>query len=568
MTKTPKTITTAKALEALGTHPIPRILHQTYRDENIPANLRPLQETWLKHNPHWQYRFWSDTDIREFIAEHYADFLQTFDGYPSNIMRVDAFRYLLLYHHGGIYADLDFECLKPMDALLAEQDIFLIPEPEEHVSKHKSQVRNLDYVASNALMASAPGHPFWHKVIELLKNSSNNPEVLDATGPFMLTYAHSSFSPRIPLANPRHFDGLLSDDDGRVGGRSNATTQDVELYARHHWAGTWWKRPPLIQLLARIVRSMQYALLQRLSYNYKIRDYVKLNDNLYTTGVKDCLDKSSLPKSCPVMILDRGKIIGEENYYLNDDSADSSRLISSPLISPPLISALLVTKDRPELAWRAVECFMQQSYPNKELVIIDEGGYEFKQKLQEANLLETSNIAYHRNEEKTTLGTLRNRAIGLAQGEYICQWDDDDLYHKHRLSHQLDVCIKNDAAACFLLRQMLWNVAGSNLATSGYRLWEGTILAKKDLMFKYAKWVRGEDSVPVYRLASKRKIVALDLPELYIYHIHGNNTWDTSHMSKIWSGATRYYNLEQDLADKLNALSGDYPHLTAINPQK
>ncbi|MCH9665145.1 MAG: glycosyltransferase, group 2 family protein, partial [Gammaproteobacteria bacterium] len=233
------------------TSSIPRILHQTYRDDKIPAKLATLQSSWLKHNPHWQYRFWSDNDIREFIAEHYADFLEVFDAYPHNIMRVDAFRYLLLHHHGGIYADLDFECLLPMDELLADQDILLIPEPEEHINKHKPRVRNLDYVVSNALMASVPGHPFWREVVELLKKSANNPDVLDATGPFILTYAHKDFTPTIPLANPRNFDGLLSDDHGKVGGRTEGVAQDVAtdtpanipMYARHHWAGTWWKRP-------------------------------------------------------------------------------------------------------------------------------------------------------------------------------------------------------------------------------------------------------------------------------------------------------------------------------------
>ncbi|MCH9664584.1 MAG: hypothetical protein K0U41_01910, partial [Gammaproteobacteria bacterium] len=98
----------------------------------------------------------------------------------------------------------------------------------------------------------------------------------------------------------------------------------------------------------------------------------------------------------------------------------------------------------------------------------------------------------------------------------------------------------------------------------GYRLWEGTILAKKSLMFNYAKWARGEDSLPVYRLASKRKIIALDLPELYVYNIHGNNTWNNDHMSKIWNGATRYFNYEQDRLAKLKALGSDYPHLATF----
>ncbi len=580
---------------------IPRILHQTYKDDKIPAKLATLQSSWLKHNPHWQYRFWSDKDIREFIAEHYADFLDIFDTYPHNIMRVDAFRYLLLYHHGGIYADLDFECLLPMDELLADQDILLIPEPEKHMHKQKPRERNLDYVVSNALMASVPGHPFWREVVELLKKSANSPDILDATGPFMLTYAHKDFIPTIPLANPRNFDGLLSDDHGKVGGRTKRAAKDaildvrldspanIPMYARHHWAGTWWKRPLIIHIGVNIVRSLRDFSLRFLSHNHRIRHYVNCHHSRYyadnTSDTADTGDtgKNCLPKSSRCITIERSKIIGDDLYNWDDllNNLDVSRdnhqvTPQNQPITPQQnqsinmyqkihkVSALLVTKDRPQLAWRAVECFIAQDYPNKELIILDEGGYELQEMLHKSDLMEQHNISYHRNEQPTTLGTLRNRSIRLASGEYICQWDDDDLYHKQRISYQLAACIKNNAAASFLLRQVLLNVSGGNLAISGYRLWEGTILAKKSLMFNYAKWARGEDSLPVYRLASKRKIIALDLPELYVYNMHGNNTWNNDHMSKIWNSATRYFNYEQDRLAKLKALGGDYPHLATF----
>ena len=47
-------------------------------------------------------------------------------------MRVDAVRYFLRYHYGGVYADLDFEALKPLDALLVEKDLVLGQEPAAH----------------------------------------------------------------------------------------------------------------------------------------------------------------------------------------------------------------------------------------------------------------------------------------------------------------------------------------------------------------------------------------------------------------------------------------------------
>ena len=61
---------------------------------------------------------WTDASSREFIANEYPWFLDTFDGYTYPIQRADAIRYFVLYHYGGIYVDLDIGCLRPMDDLL------------------------------------------------------------------------------------------------------------------------------------------------------------------------------------------------------------------------------------------------------------------------------------------------------------------------------------------------------------------------------------------------------------------------------------------------------------------
>ena len=37
---------------------------------------------------------------------------EIYDNYDVNIKRVDAVRYFYLYHFGGLYVDLDFECIK------------------------------------------------------------------------------------------------------------------------------------------------------------------------------------------------------------------------------------------------------------------------------------------------------------------------------------------------------------------------------------------------------------------------------------------------------------------------
>jgi hypothetical protein len=52
-------------------------------------------------------QLWTEKASREFIEKEYPWFLQTYDVYRYPVQRVDAVRYFLLLHYGGIYLDLD-----------------------------------------------------------------------------------------------------------------------------------------------------------------------------------------------------------------------------------------------------------------------------------------------------------------------------------------------------------------------------------------------------------------------------------------------------------------------------
>ena len=40
-----------------------------------------------------------------------------YDAYSLNIKRVDAIRYFLLFHYGGVYMDADFACVRSLDTM-------------------------------------------------------------------------------------------------------------------------------------------------------------------------------------------------------------------------------------------------------------------------------------------------------------------------------------------------------------------------------------------------------------------------------------------------------------------
>lgn len=148
--------------------PIPRLLHQTWKTNVPPAELVPYIESWRVHNPGWGYKMWNDTAALSFLEEEYPWFHKHIENFKSGVEKADILRYFILYHFGGVYADLDMECLRPWEPLLARHDrsmqCALGAEPHAHAKKQGE--RNL--LLCNALMISAPKHPFWEAVFNAL----------------------------------------------------------------------------------------------------------------------------------------------------------------------------------------------------------------------------------------------------------------------------------------------------------------------------------------------------------------------------------------------------------------
>ncbi|WP_245493384.1 glycosyltransferase [Mesorhizobium sp. M4B.F.Ca.ET.013.02.1.1] len=165
---------------------IPKILHQTWKTDSIPARFQAYVESWKRLHPGWTVMFWNDRMLLEFVARHYPDFLPTFCSYSQGVLRADAGRYLLLHHFGGVYADIDCECVAPFDLLTGEDRIVVCREPDTH-ARVQAGFRGLPYLLFNGTIASPPGHPFWLHLLSFLPGLAHAKEAIDATGPSVMT---------------------------------------------------------------------------------------------------------------------------------------------------------------------------------------------------------------------------------------------------------------------------------------------------------------------------------------------------------------------------------------------
>jgi glycosyltransferase involved in cell wall biosynthesis len=111
------------------------------------------------------------------------------------------------------------------------------------------------------------------------------------------------------------------------------------------------------------------------------------------------------------------------------------------------ISCVMVTLGRLPRLYQSIECYLRQTYPYKELIILSQGSEANNQQIKEyLYQLNRSDIVFQEAPVRLSLGAMRNLSCELATGTVICQWDDDDLYHPERLIHQYKALISNTRA--------------------------------------------------------------------------------------------------------------------------
>lgn len=209
-----------------------------------------------------------------------------------------------------------------------------------------------------------------------------------------------------------------------------------------------------------------------------------------------------------------------------------------------MISCLCVTRgDRPALLAEAVGDFARQSHVPRELVILHDGGDSLHARLAAlAARWPEAVIRIEAAPPGLTLGALRNRALAAARGAWVCQWDDDDRYHRRRLDLQFEAAAAEGADAAFLVDQLHWFEADALLCWDDWErepyplnLIQGTVLARRDAMPPYPDLPRGEDTLQTHALLrSGARIARLrGAGWCYVYRCHGGNVWDLAHHRAI-----------------------------------
>jgi hypothetical protein len=198
---------------------VPRKLHQIWIGPNSPPTA--FLETWQAKHPDWEYQCWRESDIDSLGLENRA----TYDAlYQQGLYAgaADIARAEILYQHGGVYADADSECVRPLDgAEFMDSEFWIVREDREPQP----------FLLSNAFVGAERRSKPLRALIDSLATVPDLEPSWTTTGPLRWTYALRDTEPAIVEPQAFYTHNVYGE-----------TIADGGKYARHEF-GKLYKRP-------------------------------------------------------------------------------------------------------------------------------------------------------------------------------------------------------------------------------------------------------------------------------------------------------------------------------------
>lgn len=127
-----------------------------------------------------------------------------------------------------------------------------------------------------------------------------------------------------------------------------------------------------------------------------------------------------------------------------------------------LVSAVIITHNRLALLKKAIKSAENQTYPNIEIIIVDDASTDGTKEYIEKCIEDGSPYKYYYIEKKDSKGGNHARNIGIAgsNGEYVAFLDDDDEWLETKVEKQVQCLDNNPGVGLVSCASIFVNSAG------------------------------------------------------------------------------------------------------------
>jgi mannosyltransferase OCH1-like enzyme len=206
---------------------IPKIIIQTWKTKKLPDQFVLWSSTWKKMNPDFTFLFFDDNDCFKFVFKNYPEYIDLYESL-SNIEKADIFRYLALHKYGGVYADIDTACFKPIGPLLELFNKSVITgieyeNPQQYLQWFIACPKNSNLMIE---LVNEVNNRMWLRPFKSLTLSENE-LVYYTTGPVMFTSVLKNSSESVSVL-----------EKGKLGCYDEKLI-DKNSYIQHYFASSW-----------------------------------------------------------------------------------------------------------------------------------------------------------------------------------------------------------------------------------------------------------------------------------------------------------------------------------------
>lgn len=140
---------------------IPKILHFIWVGGNPNPFVKNI-ETYKKFNPDWAIQLWTDGNLPKLQNKN------IYNSIPVPTTKADLLRLEILYQYGGVYADIDSVCLKPLNKMVAGHEMFFASHT---IKEKKVEINCIGVTAGHpAIKDLLDGLPeYWSELVESKK---------------------------------------------------------------------------------------------------------------------------------------------------------------------------------------------------------------------------------------------------------------------------------------------------------------------------------------------------------------------------------------------------------------
>lgn len=156
---------------------------QTWKTAELPDQFQSAADTWTSLHPSWDYRLIDDATLLAWLDEHDRQFGFIKERLQPFVRVADLFEYAWLFENGGLFVDLDFVAVRPLDRLIEPLDGAVVLGT---VDMPQVRLRPRNRVPNAFLYSAAPGHELWAVALFLASQRTDEPWPEKASGPMLL----------------------------------------------------------------------------------------------------------------------------------------------------------------------------------------------------------------------------------------------------------------------------------------------------------------------------------------------------------------------------------------------